>query len=432
MKIQREQIVFLIKNKIFRSPKTFLIDKLREELCVVGKFTVVDFNNIANGETFVSELEDAELYWIVDTASKYLDTIKTADNYFEDAEISRYSRYVKSNDGKITYPLVFEDAVKLAENQYAFPCTIGKLAKLKHNGLLEVDPEFQRNSETDKYGSIRVYTNPRRIKQLSECYQNFYAMNGVRFNLMDDGVADFEYDEDSKELVVRDGTIIIPDGNHRILATELINQNNPCAENSFIVFFTFLPAIKVKEVISQEWNTQPINKSHKSSMKLSNANKIVDSIKRNPNSDTIYTDKIVTTMKEIQHGNGFILYDILSKSIEKYYATESLETQDERTEVAEWLSKFFNRLTVLMLEDFKNYQTVKKTRWSVSHYAFVGYVQISSHIKGMENWREELKRIVDSVDFSIEQSPLEHKVVKNNEKCMEIFFEGVLKNAGII
>lgn len=413
--------------------KTPAIAKIREELCVVGKFTVLDFNNILVEELPLENLEDAELYWIVEVASKYIDAIKAPDNYFEEAEIERFKYHIRHDDSKVSFPLEFDDAVKLAENQYAFPYSIGDIAKLKYNGLLEIVPDLQREGKKDKYGDIKVYTNPRRVKELTELYENReFSYNGIRFNLMDDGEAEFEYDSENKKIIINKGTIIIPDGNHRALATELVNPSKSCVDDKFMIFFTFFSTPKVKQTIAQEWNVQPVNKAHKEFMKTSNANKVVDAIKRNPNSDPLYTKRIVTTGREVQNGDGFIIYDILSKSVDRHYNCSLIETQDEILEIAEWLSIYLNRLTTVLLNDFKNFQIVKKNRWSINPYAFSGYILLSKYLKGRENWRDELKQIINSIDFDILKSPLENKKIKSNEKTMDMFFEEVAQNAKII
>ena len=59
-----------------------------------------------------------------------------------------------------------------------------------------------------------------------------------------------------------------------------------------------------------------------------------------------------------------------------------------------------NYLTMLLHDDFMNYKKAKRTSWSVHYMAWHYYIMISRYIKGDDNWREELKRIIAETDFS--------------------------------
>lgn len=433
LKINKEKLYNIIETKILQTANFSAIDNIQREIVGVGKFSVVEFNNIKSGQIKLKDLEDAELYWILESAHNYINAIKAPEYYFEDAEIERYKFYEREDDAKIEYPLIFSNVTKLTKNQYAFPCSVGEIARLKYNNILVIRPELQREGRKDKYGYVKINTNPKRVRELCKLYEEKeYAFNGIRFNLMDDGESEFEYDEDERKIIINKGTIIIPDGNHRALATELVDPQKSCIEDNFIIFFTFFNVSKVKQTISQEWNVQPVNKRKISAMKDSRSNKIVESLKRNPTTDTIYSNKIVDTGREIQCDDGFILYDVLSGAIDKYYSAEELETQDEIAEVAEWLSIFLNRLTALLLDDFKNYKTIKRTKWSVDPYAFVGYIMLSKHLYKQEGWRDKLKIIIESIDFNNDNSPLINRTAKSKEKTIENYFKEVVENERVL
>ena len=78
---------------------------------------------------------------------------------------------------------------------------------------------------------------------------------------------------------------LIPDGNHRTIGCELANEH---LDDSFGVFFTYLPTPETRKLLNQEWTTVPIPKAHREAMRPTVANKIVEAILRSPDIDPIY------------------------------------------------------------------------------------------------------------------------------------------------
>lgn len=433
MKIARQELEAIIINKIFNASKVYAKDKIAEELTILGKYSLVEYSNIVTGVTPLSELNEAELYWFIESASKYLDTVRPPSVYFEDVEIQNAKFYVNKAIEKIEFPITFENVENLTplENkQFGFFLTVKQLSALKSNRLLEVVPELQRDSKKDKYGDLKTKVNRSRAVDIKNAIEKGdYFYDQIKINLMNDENADFEYDPERRTLKITSGTMIIPDGNHRTIGCELTDLKNANAENKYSIAFTFLTPIETKELLAQTWNMEPISKRQKTSMKITNSNLILDAMLRNPDADPIYRKAVVRGEQGKNLQNGFILYDVLSKSIDKCYNTIEIQTQDERAEISQWLVGFFNRLTSILVEDFKNYQTVYKKKWTVEPYAFVGYVILSKYLKGQEDWRDKLKSILDSIDFSKENSPITNKTAKNSFKTMENFFNEVIDNA---
>lgn len=433
MKIARQDLESLIRNKIFHAAKVSAKDKIEEELTAFGKYNLVQYSNIVKGITPLSDLNEAELYWFIESASKHLDTIHKPEVYFDEAEIQNAKFYVNEAVEKIEFPIIFENVENLVpyENkQFGFFLTVKQLAVMKSNGLLEVIPELQRDSKKDKYGELKTKVNKDRAANIKNTIEKGdYFYDQIKINLMNDESANFEYNPEKRTLTVFSGTMIIPDGNHRTIGCEMTDLNNINSNNKYSIAFTFLTPIETKELLAQTWNMEPISGRQKKSMEITNSNLILDAILRNPDADPIYKKAVVRGEQGTHLQNGFILYDVLSKSIDKYYHTEEIKTQDSRTEIAQWLVQFFNRLTTILVDDFTNYKVVRKDKWSVDSYAFVGYIMLSKFLQGQEGWREELKSIIDSIDFSKETSPLVKRTAKNDFKTVENFFNEVIDNA---
>lgn len=378
--------------------------ELEEEIMHDKKITIGDFYRMLSGRYPLDEASDAELYWITSAVSRVSKKIGNVNDYFEDAEITNYKFYngAIENNNKFQNGIVFKHVQKLADNQYLFPLSIGEIKALKNANKLQIIPELQRNYKKDKYGDLKTKVNRKNAQEIASLINDGkFFFNGIRFNLMDDGEADSPiYDEKAETLTITSGTIIVPDGNHRSIACELSTKHQ---DDKFGIFFTFLTAIDTRKVLNQEWTTVPIPKRHKDAMKLSNENKIVDSIIRSHEADELYTKNIVKDGAELRVGHGFILYTELANAISVYYDTKSLNTKAEQDELRDWLITFLNYLTRIMYNDFSNFEKVKKSSWSVHFLASHYYIMISSILRGNSDWKEILSKVINETDFTDEE-----------------------------
>lgn len=414
----REHLITKIENLVLNSSPD-KINKIEEEVRHDGKISLGSFLRIVSGRADLDELSDAELYWLTFAISKVSKNFGVPEDYFEDVEIQNYKYYDPQTDNnkKIGYPLVFRNVSKLADNQYMFPLSVREIKELKSANLLQIIPELQRNHKKDKYGDLKTKVNRQTAQQISSLInEGSFFYNGIRFNLMDDGDSDIPvYDEEAKTLTVSNGIIIVPDGNHRTISCELANKH---LDDCFGVFFTYFSPQKTRELLNQEWTTVPIPKRHREAMKPTVANKIVDSIMRSSDADKIYVKGIVKDGMELRANNGFILYIELATAISRYYDTDNLTFKAQQDELRDWLITYMNYLTMLLHDDFMNYKKAKRTSWSVHYMAWHYYIMISRYIKGDDNWREELKRIIAETDF-LDQEVREFFVKNNRRKVYE-------------
>lgn len=372
--------------------------KLEEEIMHDKKIKTGDLFRIISGRYNIDEASDGELYWIALAISRISKRFGNVEDYFEAAEIKNYKFYDGSDVEKFKKGIVFNHVHKLAENQYLFPLSVGEIKELKNANLLQIIPELQRNHTKDKYGDLKTKVNKQTAQEISNLINSGeFFFNGIRFNLMDDGESDPPiYDEDNETLIVRNGTIIVPDGNHRSIACELASKH---LDDKFGIFFTYLSAAETRYVLNQEWTTVPIPKRHKEAMKPTVSNKIVDAIMRSHDIDEIYSKNIVKDGNEIRAGHGFILYIELSDAISRYYDTTNMQIKADQDVLRDWLITFMNYLAKLMYDDFSNHAKVKRNSWSVHFYAWHYYIMISSKLYGNPEWRSILENIIKETDF---------------------------------
>lgn len=374
--------------------------KLEEEVIHDGKINHATLIGIYVKRVKIFELSDAELFWLITAVSRVTNRVGKPDQYYEQSEINSYKYYVPEKFGAVERPIVFKDVTILSENQYMFPLSIMEIKRLKEANVLHVVPELQRNSTKNKYNELQTKVNRQNAQQIADLIDSgsFYY-NSIRFNLMDDGDSDNPvYDENKRTLTVYDGTIIVPDGNHRTIGCELATKH---LNDKFCVLFTFLSAQDTKKLLNQEWTTVPIPKNHKESMKKTNPNEIVDGIIRSADADPIYSKEIVRDGLETRYGHGFILYSTLADAINRYYDVDNLEPKSKRDELRDWLINYLNFLTELLLDDFKNYKQIRRTKWSVNPTAFYIYIMISKIVRADKfEWRDEVRQIIAGYDFT--------------------------------
>lgn len=389
--------------------------ELEQEVMHDGKISTGDFFKMLSGRYPLEEASDAELYWITFAISNVSKRFGTVNDFFEDAEIANYKFYdgATENSNKYSNGIVFKHVQKLAENQYLFPLSVGEIREMKNCNILQIIPELQRNHTKDKYGDLKTKVNKQTAQEISTLINNGeFFFNGIRFNLMDDGESDPPiYDEDAETLTVVNGTIIVPDGNHRSIACELATKH---LDDKFGIFFTYLSAPKTRLVLNQEWTTVPIPKRHRDAMKPTPSNKVVDSIMRSHDADELYVKNIVKDGSEIRIGNGFILYIEFSDAISRYYDMSNMQMKADQDELRDWIITFMNYLTKLMKDDFMNFTKVRRKSWAVHYYAIHYFMMIGSKIKGNSEWRTILEKIIKETNF--EDEDIRKYCVSNNRR----------------
>lgn len=396
------------------------LKELEEEIMHDGKITTGDFFKMLSGRYPLDEASDAELYWVAYAISRVSKRFGSVEDYFEDAEIKNYKYYDTDADinNKYRNGIVFKHVQKLAEDQYMFPLSVGEIKEMKNANLLQIIPELQRNHKKDKYGDLKTKVNKQTANEISTLINNGeFFFNGIRFNLMDDGESDTPiFDEEAETLTITNGTIIVPDGNHRSIACELATKH---LDDRFGIFFTYLSAPKTRLVLNQEWTTVPIPKRHREAMKPTPANKIVDSIMRSHDADELYVKNIVKDGSEIRVNHGFILYIELSDAISRYYDTDNLKMKADQDELRDWLISYMNYLTKLLYDDFSNFAKIKRNSWSVHYFAWRYYIMVSSKLKGNPEWRVMLEKIIKDTDFEDEE--IRKSCVANNRRKFYAF-----------
>lgn len=428
----REKLIKIIENKAMRSTDESLKAHLQSKLVKDGRYTAHEYLYFFADPSLLHNLNNDELLWFAEAIESYGTGILNVSDYFTDHEIKNNLLYRRSKDEEL---FVLHNAFKLAEDQYICVVSAKQLALMKRYGVMRAIPEAQRQSRkqyvTDGGTEILrlIETYPKKVNEIRDkILSDEYHYNAIRINLMNDGLHKYTFDKDNCRIILpSDGDIIILDGNNRSLADEKAYSDNPEREylfenRYFPVLFTFYDIERAKDCVSQEWKVAPVNKKHRESMERNYANFIVDEIKRSNIAEDYYKRYIVTTGYEVNAGIGFIIHSVLANAIDEFYGVNRMELKSKAIEILNWLVTFFNYLTELMLDDFKRFAAIRKAKWNINPYAWVGYVYLSKQLYGVYNWKEQLGVLVEQIDWSIENSPIIYQRQVLNERAVKEFF----------
>lgn len=433
----RKELIELIRTDIIGSSNDKFKDFICNELTKENRYSLKEYRKIEQNIIELEQLRPEELLWFIQALEKFDNEKYNAKDYFTIMEIKQYKFY--DRDRIYTEDLlVFKDALEIAPNQYQCRMSVEQLAYLNDSGMIRTEPSLQRESKDKRYGNTvlkKVYINRRRVREISNLIaQDRYFYNGIRICEINDGVGQYEYDEVDRTITIsKDGDCIVLDGNHRTKAAskayfDFSEKRELFQQRYFTVWFTFSTPSEAKSIIEQEWNTQPVNASVRRAMKQTTENLIIDDIIRSENAEEIYSKKIVKTETEINAGSGFIRYGFFARAITRSYNLKEVKTKQQRNKITNWLIEFFNELTSLLLDDFINYNLIKKTKWSVNPNAIYGYVLLSERLQNCDDWQDILKKIIYTIDWNNDNMPMKYGAFNKNMVATEKFFEEAYKD----
>ncbi len=419
----REEIIKVISN-IIKTDNDKLLPVFRSELVDQGnKLTMVEVYDLLSTKKDLTNYPVEVLVWIYNVLMKYNSDLKPIAYYFTDKEIKDAEKYQISRV-KAQYPLNFEILRKPDPNHedYLMSIPIKTLVSLMENGVIQLDTEMQRENEISTYNGMLVSNikfNPDAAREIGESMvKHNYRTDTIRLILVQDGEED--YDFKGSKLIVNSGNIALIDGNHRLKGSELALIKNENIELELVVIFSIGTVKDGQYIIAQSEKRQPLNSERLKAFENTSESSIVKGIKTSLDLDKVY--KFVQTKEEVDKGVGFVLESILIDNVKKYYDVNGISKKQENI-IKMWLVDFFNELADILNKDFANYLTVRKVRWSVSPYAFAGYLYASSKLYGKNNWQNQLQTVISKIDF--EEVPWKQGA-RNQEKLAIMKFEEVV------
>lgn len=275
--------------------------------------------------------------------------------------------------------------------------TYKQISDLYATGKVRYNKETQRNTIFKEYGdkiieSINI--NKTSVKEIKELMlQGLFIPNTITFNILATGKEKFEIDNRNKSIRIYDNLDII-DGFHRSLGGIEAVAENPEIEGTLEVRITNFNLDKCHRFIVQEDKKNKIDKRYIQTLNVENLeNKVVKLI----NENTGEMQGKVTSNIILYRNQAYVLSDVLSDAIKSNF---NIESNRDVNNVAEYLIKGFDEIVGIFINDFKNLEESRKNNIRTLSSTFIGYVTLLAELQDNENWKKELEKILNKINFN--------------------------------
>ncbi|SDG19041.1 DNA-sulfur modification-associated [Thermoanaerobacter thermohydrosulfuricus] len=357
---------------------------------------------ILMGITPVEILDRAILYVVTSAFYQVTnESIVNIEKYFTDEEIKEGEKFQYITEKKESFPVVFEDVLKVSDDYYITTLTAQKIKELYDGFVVTYNKETQRNTIARRIRNSvieMINVNWKSVKEIEEeILKGLFITNAITFNILKNGEEEFEYDEKNRTLTVYKGEIDILDGFHRSLGMINAVSVNPEVQYITAVNITNFDIEKARRFIVQEDKKNKIAKKHIEAYKETLENIIVRKINESPNCDL--KGKITTNGRLIQFNQALVEFEVLAQAIKYHF---DIKTQREANQIADYLIEGFNEIIGLYPDEFlDNYAKVKQRSIINHNYTFIGYVALLAKLRESSQWKEKLRKTLEKIDFSI-------------------------------
>jgi len=326
--------------------------------------------------------------------------------YFTPLEIEEFSEFVIEKEETRKYPYRLKNMLKVGENHYIGVISSKELAEIDATNDIVYDFAVQRDPRIDIFGMKRINVDTRKIDAMEKSLlAGEYFSDEIKLNVKNDGEDHIEFESKDGiygDLIIYSGTITCFDGYHRKTANSKAQNKNPDLVFNWKLGITNYPEPKAKKFMTQINKQKPIKNEHiKNIDETNNENVIVNNIINNSNSEL--ADKIKESDAELKF-SGLTKKSILSLAIEEQYE-EFLNTKIYNIEISDWIVDFTNYLMGLYSNEFLfNVEKTKKISYINHRNMFIGYIALSRKLYKQEDWKSKTVKIMNSIDFSIENN----------------------------
>jgi hypothetical protein len=377
------------------------------------------------------------LYWF--TKALYAETKEVMINpnkFFTEIEEEEFSKIkadtnidIKIKDGS----LILKNVSQLNDDHWTTNLTYKQISNLYNNGLIKYNPKSQRNLKSKIInGSVieKININKKSIKEIKDLMlKGLFIPNTITLNILKSGEEEIGYNENEKIIDIK-GEIDIIDGFHRSLAILEAIRENPKLEGSMIISLCNFDIGKASGLIVQEDKRNKINKEHIKYLNQENLeNQVIKNLNENVKSEL--RGLITTDIVLVKNNKALMLFNTVADAVEMQF---ELNNQRDTRKVSDFLIEFFNELTGIMYDDFKDIANSRNNSVATYSSMFVGYIVIARdfYYNNYENWQNKLEIILEKIDF-IKHNELwtdlkltENRLLKKDYKKIIKYFESIL------
>lgn len=368
-------------EKVFRKHKEVKNRKLRRNLFdEIENHFGIDTSVVDAMITFkrdIKEFTNFEVFavmWFLDR--------DCLDKYFTTTEIESFS-HEKIVEQKIEFPLVFNNAIKVADNQFLIATDMRELMRYRQARMLNYDANEQRALKRVKFGTTEIYkpfVNNVSVKQIRErILAGDYVPDPLTFNMGDD--AEYTFADGILTINhITKGMMNLDDGYHRYLAMGQIYDSDPNFNYPVIIQIVAFSNAKANQFIYQQ---DQKNRMKKIVSDTYDQNAVPNLIVARINEDPTFAFNGM-----IGRNQTLINSAVLAKLIAAFYHTKDIRKSDVR-EIATIQRDLITKFNILATDDrfLSEYDDVELF---VTLYVFTSNVN-------PQNYIEAITMIVDNL-----------------------------------
>lgn len=374
-------------EKVFRKHKEVKNRKLRRNLFdEIENHFGIDTSVVDAMITFkrdIKEFTNFEVFavmWFLDR--------DCLDKYFTTTEIESFS-HEKIIEQKVEFPLIFNNAIKVADNQFLIATDMRELMRYRQARMLNYDANEQRALKRVKFGTTEIYkpfVNNVSVKQIKErILAGDYVPDPLTFNMGDD--AEYTFDDGTLTINhITKGMMNLDDGYHRYLAMGQIYDSDPSFNYPVVIQIVAFSNAKANQFIYQQ---DQKNRMKKIVSDTYDQNAVPNLIVARINEDPTFAFNGM-----IGRNQSLINSAVLAKLIAAFYHTKDIRKSDVR-EIAAIQRDLITKFNVLVSDDrfLSEYDDVKLF---VTLYVFTSNVNPHNYIEAIttivDNLTSEEKR----------------------------------------
>jgi len=323
--------------------------------------------------------------------------------YFTQVEYNQWINYQEESKSDKIYPIVFENVQLIADRIWQTTLTAQQLGELDTQNLLLYNFKTQRAPKITVSG-VRIDFDKTKTLEIKERILNGEQFpDHIKLNILNNFQEKIHYDPKKQVLTIGEGSIInIFDGYHRKVANSLVIEENPNIDFNWGIIITNLSETAAKDYMVQIDKQKPIKREQIKSWDLNKKENLVVSV--------IADDKISKLAKvmkeqesEIKLEKGLVTKNIIADAIKENYELD--DTTDIRA-LGNWIVEFTDYLFSLYFDELiKNPYELKENSYIGHKNMFYGYIALSAKLWNDDNWKDETKEIMESIDFN-KENPL--------------------------
>ena len=256
--------------------------------------------------------------------------------YYSDEEVKFYNKS-KFQKQEIQFPLKF-DMIQINTSQWIGRITVKELMQLRDVQMINYNERTQRTMErkiSHGYEYWQIAINDNAVKEIEDSYEKgTYIPNTITLNLSDESEADFFYDGEGRQLVIRSLKYFdILDGYHRYKAMSKAYNMDDSFDYEMELRIVNFSEKEARQFIWQEDQKTKMSK--------------IDSASYNQHDWAVHIcERVARNLPQgiISRNKGSIDLAQLSAAVKFVYDTNNIKNVSEANQIANRLTMQFERM----------------------------------------------------------------------------------------